>query len=105
MGHEFYCDTFFSTIPKLLHFTMWDKTSFVIVMKKVNNEQEGLWTCIELSWKTFCFVHSKNVDITLCLDKAPAFINISQLFHYYSYWKKFPYKIWLQLDKHISYCG
>ena len=33
MGHEFYCDTFLSTIPKLLHFTSWDKTSFAIFMK------------------------------------------------------------------------
>lgn len=53
MGHEFYCDTFFSTIPKLLHFTLWDKTSFAIVIKKVNNEQKSLLTCTELSWKPF----------------------------------------------------
>jgi len=106
MGYEFYCNTFFSTIPKLLHFTLWDKTSFAIVMKNVTKEQKSLWTCTELSWKTFCFVYSKNVDtVLLSLDKTPEFINISQLLHYYSYWKKFPYKVWLQLNKHISYCG
>ena len=87
MGHEFYWDTFFSTIPKLLHFTLWDKTSFAIVMKKVNNEQKSLWTCTELLWNTFCFVHSKNVDITLSLNKALVFINISQLLKvYHPHW-------------------
>ena len=74
MGHEFCCDPVFSTIPKLLHSTLWDKTSFAIVMKKVNNELKSLWTCIELWWNTFCFVYSKNVDITVCLDKAPVFM-------------------------------
>jgi len=110
MDHEFCCDTFFSTISKLLHFTLWDKTSFAIVMKKVNKEQKSLWTCTEHLWKTFCFVHSKNVDIISSLDKAPAFINISQLFRYYkadgrsshtavsllqSHWKKFPYSCFI----------
>jgi hypothetical protein len=76
MGHEFYWDTFFSTIRKLLHFTLRDKTSFAIVKKNVNKEQESLSTCRELLWETFCFVHSKNVDITLSLDKAPVFINL-----------------------------
>ena len=105
MGHELYCDTFFSTIPNLLHLTLWDKTNFAIIMKNMNKEQKSLWTCTELLWNTFSFVHSKSIDITLSLDKAPVLINFSQLFHNYSHWKKFPYKIWLQLNKHIIYFG